>query len=144
MAGPVVGAKELGFQLAFRTFVAPYRNQRCRRPGTGLMNTMSQALFARTRFPLEQQIVVAPGNPGSLVLQRQEFVGIAHHAVQAVAGAVAGSMGNGGFQIFNGHGDDDDTFHPAGKLHRQDAGHIFVGPVLGNPGNFLADGALAP
>ncbi len=52
-------------------------------------------------------------------------------------------MGDGSLQVFNGHGDDHYTVHLAPRLDRQYAGHIFIGPVLGDPGDLFAQGALA-
>ena len=143
MTGAVVAAEEFRFQFRLRAFVAPYGDQRSCRPGTGLVDAMGQPLFAGTRFALEQQIVVAPGNPGCLMLQGQELAGVPHHAVQAVPGTVPGGMGDGGLQVLDGHGDDHHAVHLASGLHRQYAGHIFIGTVLGDPGDFLAQGALA-
>ena len=142
MAGSVVAAEEFRFQFRFGPVMAPYGNERCRRSGAGLMDPVGQALFTGTRFPLEQQVVVPPGHPGGLVLEGQELAGIPHHAVQTVPGAVPGGMGDGGLQVFDGHGDDHHTVHLPPGLHRQHAGHIFIGPVLGDPGDFPPDGAL--
>ena len=59
------------------------------------MDTVSEALFAGTRFALQQNIVVRSGDPRRFVLQRQKLRRFAYHTVQAVPAAVTGSVGNG-------------------------------------------------
>ena len=83
------------------------------------------------------------GRRGGLMLQGLELAGITDHTVKAVAGTVSRGVGNGGLQILDGHGDDDDTVDTAAVIDGQDARHIFIGTVLGNPRDFLTDRLLA-
>ena len=49
------------------------------------MDTVGKTLLAGTGLALEQDIVIAAGDAGSLMLQSKELAGFAHHAVEAVA-----------------------------------------------------------
>ena len=102
------------------------------------MDAVGQPLFAGTRLSLQQDIIIRPRNPCGFMLQCQEFCCFPHHAVQAVPAAVTGGVGNGSFQVLNRHGQDDSPFHIIANLHRQCRRYIFIGPVLGDPGNFPA------
>ena len=132
----LIGAEEFGLQLCQGGVVAFYRNQRSSSAGAGLMNAVCQALLAGTGLTLQQDVMVGAGNAARLMLQRQKFAGFANHAVQAVTAAVAGCMGNGSFQILNGHGKHQSTFYLAANLNRHNSGNILKGSVLGNPSDF--------
>ena len=100
------------------------------------MNAVCQTLLAGTGLPLQQDVVVGAGNAACLMLQRQKFAGFADHAVQAVTAAVTGCMGDGCFQILDGHRQHQSTFYLAANLNRHNSGNILKGSVLSNPGNF--------
>ena len=143
MARTIGLAKKFFFQFLFRSFVTAHRNERSRSPWTCLMDTVGKTLLARTRFALEQDVIIPAGDAGGLMLQGLELAGITDHTVKAVAGTVSRGVGNGGLQILDGHGDDDDTVDTAAVIDGQDARHIFIGTVLGNPRDFLTDRLLA-
>ena len=100
------------------------------------MNAVCQTLLAGTGLALQQDVVVRAGNAACLMLQRQKFAGFANHAIQAVTATVTGCMGDGSFQILDGHGKHQSTFYLAAYLNRHNSGNILKGSVLGNPGNF--------
>ena len=102
------------------------------------MNTMRETLLARTRLALQQDIVVSSCYAPSLMLQRQKLARFAHHAVQAVAAAVACCMGNRRFQILDRHGQHQRALHLAANLNRHNRGNILIRSVLRNPGNLTA------
>ena len=107
------------------------------------MNTMRQALLARAGLALQQNIVIGARYAASLVLQGQKLAGFAHHAIQAVAAAVASSVRNRSLQILDGHGQHQGALHLAAHLNRHNSGDILVGSILGNPGNLTALGGHA-
>ena len=96
---------------------------------------MGQTLLAGPRLALKQDIIIAAGNTRSFMLQSQKFTGLAHHAVQTVAGAVAGSMGNRSFQIFDRHRHHQSAFDLTANFDRHDCSNIFIGTVLRDPGD---------
>lgn len=99
---------------------------------------MGQTLLAGTGLALQQNIIIAAGNTGSLVLQSQELTGFTDHAVQTVTGTVAGSMGNRSFQVFDRHRHDQRAFDLAANFDRHDRRNIFISTVLRDPGDLTA------
>ena len=102
------------------------------------MDTMGQTLLAGAGFTLQQDIIIAAGDPRSLMLQSQELAGFADHAVQAVTGAVACSVGDRSFQIFDRHRHDQRAFDLTAHFDRHDRCDIFISTVLRDPGDLTA------
>ena len=134
----LVCTEELCLQLLNRRIAALHSNQRCSSAGACLMNAMCQTLLARARLALQQDIVLCSCYAASLMLQRQKLARFAHHAVQAVAAAVACCMGNRRFQILDRHGQHQRALHLTANLNRHNRGDILIGSVLRNPGNLAA------
>ena len=99
------------------------------------MNAVCQPLLARTRFALQQNIVVRARHAPRPVLQRQKFLRFAHHAVQAVAAAVAHRMRNRRLQVLNRHRQHARAAHLAASLQRHHRRNVLIRAVRRNPRN---------
>lgn len=66
MARTIGLAKKFFFQFLFRSFVTAHRNERSRSPWTCLMDTVGKTLLARTRFALEQDVIIPAATRAAL------------------------------------------------------------------------------